>query len=126
MGAAGTCPNLSHLRALGEPHGRDATPPCAASLTPKRVVASSFWGPPWPRWCGRTSTSLRTFTSGERNFPYGLGHFVLSMDLRAWVNSGLMSFFFLVVGLEARREVDIGEFRERRGPCSQCWLGLGG
>ncbi len=42
-----------------------------------------------------------------------LGHFVLSMDLRTWVNSGLMSFFFLVVGLEARREIDIGEFRER-------------
>ena len=55
-----------------------------------------------------------------------VGDFVLSMDLRTWVNSGLMSFFFLVVGLEARREIDIGEFRERAGPCSQCWLGSGG
>ncbi len=55
-----------------------------------------------------------------------LGHFVLSMDLRTWVNSGLMSFFFLVVGLEARREIDIGEFRERAGPCSPFWLGSGG
>ena len=54
-----------------------------------------------------------------------LGHFALSMDLRTWVNSGLMSFFFLVVGLEARREIDIGEFRER-GPCSPFWLGSGG
>ena len=55
-----------------------------------------------------------------------VGHFVLSMDLRTWVNSGLMSFFFLVVGLEARREIDIGEFRERPGPCSPYWPASGG
>ena len=42
-----------------------------------------------------------------------LGAAGLSMDLRGWVNSGLMSFFFLVVGLEARREFDLGEFRDR-------------
>ena len=34
-------------------------------------------------------------------------------DLRDWVNSGLMTFFFFVVGLEARREFDMGELRER-------------
>ena len=38
----------------------------------------------------------------------------ISMDLREWVNSGLMVFFFLVVGLEARREFDLGELRDRR------------
>ena len=36
------------------------------------------------------------------------------MDLREWVNSGLMTFFFLVVGLEAKRELDLGALRERR------------
>ena len=30
------------------------------------------------------------------------------------MNSGLMTFFFLVVGLEARREFDMGELRERQ------------
>ena len=35
-------------------------------------------------------------------------------DLRDWVNSGLMTLFFLVVGLEARREFDLGDFRDRR------------
>jgi len=30
------------------------------------------------------------------------------------VNSGLMTFFFFVVGLEARREFDLGDLRERR------------
>jgi Na+/H+ antiporter NhaA len=38
----------------------------------------------------------------------------ISMDLRHWVNEGLMTLFFLVIGLEAKREVDLGELRERR------------
>jgi Na+/H+ antiporter NhaA len=38
----------------------------------------------------------------------------LDLDLREWVNSGLMTLFFLVVGLEARREFDMGELRDRR------------
>jgi Na+/H+ antiporter NhaA len=37
----------------------------------------------------------------------------VALDLRDWVNSGLMTFFFLVIGLEARREFDVGEFRDR-------------
>src|SRR4029077_7763566 len=38
----------------------------------------------------------------------------ISQDLREWVNSGLMTFFFFVVGLEVRREFDLGELRQRR------------
>ncbi len=37
----------------------------------------------------------------------------LGLDLRGCVNSGLMALFFLVVGLEARREFDLGDLRER-------------
>src|SRR5204862_3126330 len=43
-----------------------------------------------------------------------LGSAGISLDLRHWVNEGLMTFFFLVVGLEAKRELDTGELRERR------------
>lgn len=44
----------------------------------------------------------------------GVGGAGISMDLVGWVNSGLMTFFFFVVGLEARREFDMGDLRERR------------
>ncbi|WP_026403760.1 Na+/H+ antiporter NhaA [Actinomadura rifamycini] len=43
-----------------------------------------------------------------------LGAYGISLDLTEWVNSGLMTLFFFVVGLEARREFDLGELRERR------------
>ena len=43
-----------------------------------------------------------------------IGHTGLSHNLRYWLNNGLMTFFFFVVGLEARREFDMGELRERR------------
>jgi Na+/H+ antiporter NhaA len=43
-----------------------------------------------------------------------LGDLGISEDLRRWVNDGLMTFFFFVVGLEVRRELDMGELRERR------------
>jgi Na+/H+ antiporter NhaA len=50
----------------------------------------------------RTSLSIR------------LGIVELTHDLRTWIDSGLMTLFFLVVGLEARREFDLGDLRERR------------
>jgi hypothetical protein len=43
-----------------------------------------------------------------------LGDAAIATDLRHWVNEGLMTFFFLVVGLEAKRELDVGQLRERR------------
>src|SRR2546425_8021117 len=43
-----------------------------------------------------------------------LGGAGVALDLRHWVNSGLMTLFFFVIGLEARREFDLGELRDRR------------
>jgi Na+/H+ antiporter NhaA len=53
------------------------------------------------------------------------GHGV-ALDLRGWVNAGLMSFFFFVMGLEARRELDVGELRERRRTTLPLAAGLAG
>ncbi len=55
-----------------------------------------------------------------------IGSTGLSADLHEWVNSGLMAFFFLVAGLEARREFDMGELRERRRLALPLVVGLGG
>jgi Na+/H+ antiporter NhaA len=50
----------------------------------------------------------------ETTLSIDIGGAGVSLSLREWVNSGLMTFFFFVVGLEARREFDLGELRERR------------
>jgi Na+/H+ antiporter NhaA len=50
----------------------------------------------------------------------------IAMDLREFVNSGLMTLFFLVVGLEARREWDMGELRVRSRVALPFLAGLGG
>ena len=55
-----------------------------------------------------------------------VGHWGLSLDLREFVNSGLMALFFLVVGLEARREFDVGELRVRSRLTLPVVVGLGG
>jgi Na+/H+ antiporter NhaA len=55
-----------------------------------------------------------------------LGDAGIALDLRHWVNSGLMTFFFFVVGLEARREFDLGELRERRRFALPLVAGIGG
>ncbi|HEV3404792.1 MAG TPA: Na+/H+ antiporter NhaA, partial [Gaiellaceae bacterium] len=55
-----------------------------------------------------------------------LGGSDVLLDLRGWVNSGLMTLFFFVVGLEARREFDLGELRERRRIVLPLLAGLGG
>ncbi len=63
-------------------------------------------------WVNVATSSYDSFWGTTLAIDIG-GHGV-ALDLREWVNSGLMTFFFFVVGLEARREFDLGELRERR------------
>jgi Na+/H+ antiporter NhaA len=63
-------------------------------------------------WANVAGASYRHLWHTELSIR--MGGSGVSMDLVDWVNSGLMTFFFFVVGLEARREFDIGELRERR------------
>jgi Na+/H+ antiporter NhaA len=70
------------------------------------AVAALLWAnSPW-------SDSYDSFWATKLSIQIGSDG--ISMDLRHWVNEGLMTFFFLVVGLEARREFDVGSLRERR------------
>ncbi|MEA2494122.1 MAG: hypothetical protein QOJ29_2033, partial [Thermoleophilaceae bacterium] len=59
-------------------------------------------------------------------FSIRLGSHALSLDLRHWVNDGLMALFFFVVGLEARREFDLGELRDRHRMPMPALAALGG
>jgi Na+:H+ antiporter, NhaA family len=44
----------------------------------------------------------------------GLGDFERSLTLEEWINDGLMTIFFFVIGLEVKREVVYGELRDMR------------
>jgi Na+/H+ antiporter NhaA len=63
-------------------------------------------------WANLTPAGYESFWTSD--LPVRLGPLALNLDLRTWVNSGLMTLFFLVVGLEARREFDLGDLREHR------------
>jgi Na+/H+ antiporter NhaA len=75
-------------------------------------------------WVNIDASSYASVWSTELSIR--LGAHGISKDLNYWVNSGLMTFFFFVVGLEARREFDIGELRERRRLALPVVAGLGG
>ncbi|ONM46728.1 Na+/H+ antiporter NhaA [Nocardia donostiensis] len=55
-----------------------------------------------------------------------VGHFGISMSLAEWVNEGLMTVFFFSVGLDVRREVTIGELRDRGRAALPAYAALGG
>jgi Na+/H+ antiporter NhaA len=55
-----------------------------------------------------------------------IGHSGLSADLHHWVNEGLMTLFFLVVGLEAKRELDVGDLRDRSRVAIPVFAAIGG
>lgn len=50
----------------------------------------------------------------------------LDLDLRHWVNDGLMTVFFLLVGLEIRRELATGHFARRKAAVLPVAAALGG
>jgi Na+/H+ antiporter NhaA len=75
-------------------------------------------------WANVHSSSYETFWHTQLSIRVGGSG--VSQDLREWVNTGLMTFFFFVVGLEARREFDMGELRERRRVALPFLAGIGG
>jgi Na+:H+ antiporter, NhaA family len=98
-----SAPAAGSTRALGE---FLATETAGGVLLVAAAVVAVIWAnSPW-------QAGYDTFWHTEAGVH--LGKWSLELDLRHWVNDGLMAVFFLVVGLEVKRELLLGELRERR------------
>lgn len=65
-------------------------------------------------------------TFWHTTFSIGLGDWHITHDLRHWVNEGLMAIFFLVAGLEIKRELTRGELRKFRAALLPIGAAVGG
>ena len=73
-------------------------------LVAAAVIAVAWANSPW-------SDSYRSLWDSQVGLTVA-GH-TLSLSLRLWLNDALMALFFLVVGLEIRREVTSGHLASR-------------
>jgi len=62
----------------------------------------------------------------DQYFGLTLGDVAFRMSLRHWVNDGLLTIFFLVVGLEIKREFTVGHLASRRSAALPIAGALGG
>ena len=89
----------------------------SAAVLLAATLAALAWANIDPSGYAATWHTVLVIRSGTRG---------LADSWQGWVNSGLMAFFFLVAGLEARREFDLGELRERRRLALPLVVALGG
>ncbi len=82
------------------------------------ALALAWSNSPW-------KSSYVSFWSTELGIRVGTTH-GLTLDLRHWVNEGLMVLFFFVVGLEIKRELVEGELREPKRAALPAIAALGG
>jgi Na+:H+ antiporter, NhaA family len=81
------------------------------------VVALLWANSPWQGGYERLWTTELEISLGDHH---------LGLELREWVNDGLMAIFFLVVGLEIKRELVQGELRDPRLAALPAVAALGG
>ena len=81
------------------------------------IVALAWANSPW-----------RALYEGLWHTPLGLrlGPLAFERDLHFWINDGLMTVFFFVVGLEIRREIHQGELSQLRRAALPIAAALGG
>ncbi len=62
----------------------------------------------------------------EHTFTIGYNDYVVSKSVHHWINDGLMSIFFFVIGLELKREIIAGELSRPKDAILPIFAGLGG
>src|SRR5215469_16566021 len=62
----------------------------------------------------------------ETHVTIGLGQFVVTENRHEWINDGLISLFFFVMGLEIKREILVGELSSLRRAAFPILAALGG
>ena len=89
-----------------------------AVLLAAAAVAALIWAnSPW-------SASYESLWTTRASIGFA-GH-SLDLDLRHWVNDGLMTIFFFVVGLEIKREATHGHLSSRRAALLPVLAAMGG
>jgi NhaA family Na+:H+ antiporter len=73
-----------------------------------------------------SSASVQYERFWHAHLTLGIGSFVASESLHFWVNEGLMTVFFLVVGLEIRRELHDGDLATLRRAALPLAAAVGG
>ena len=81
------------------------------------IVALAWANSPW---------QASYFDLWSTELQIGIGSVALDLDLRHFVNEALMTVFFLLVGLEIKRELVEGELRDRRGRMLPLAAAVGG
>lgn len=62
----------------------------------------------------------------QHTFTIGFNEYEVSKSIHHWINDGLMSIFFFVIGLELKREIMMGELSKPKNAVLPICAGLGG
>jgi NhaA family Na+:H+ antiporter len=66
------------------------------------------------------------FSFWELEFGISIGDYSFIRDMHFWINDGLMALFFLMVGLEVKRELLVGELSSFQKAISPIFASIGG
>jgi Na+:H+ antiporter, NhaA family len=94
-----------------------SVPRSGIALLLAAVTALLWANSPW------SSVYLRLW---QLQLSVGTGHLILTRSLNFWISDGLMPFFFLLVGLEIRREMHAGALASPKAALLPAMAAMGG
>ncbi len=84
-------------------------------------------------FCTAASLLLANFIIGEdyaefwhRKVGFSIGSFEMYLSIEHWINDGLMTIFFLLIGLEIERELNVGELSDLKNATLPIFAAIGG